>query len=516
MTPATSTELTRPSEPFVKNVLWNWLGVAVTLVSGIVLAPFLVRNLGDEGFGVWVLVFGLIEYYWLFDLGLRSATIKYCAHYRATGEPDRINEVINTGLVYCSAVALAQAAGSVLLARHVVWLFRVSPGLRPAFSFLIVAIGLSWALGTIFNMFTACLEGFQLFNLSNRIWISVTAIRTVGTAALLWMGYGLVELGLVVVASQSLGYALNYFHLRCAFPLLRFSRKRATFSMFRQLLEYGIHTFTATVALQLLEQGAPLLIGHFGPAAYVGYFSLPVRVLLYAVGGVARVGGVSSAKTAELAARGDVESIPRLGTYANRYCLTAFLPVAMFLVVYGRELIEVWIRKANFAAMSAPLLPVLVVGTTFSDASQWNSSFILYGLGKHRGCARSLLAEGVLLVSALWFVVPRYGILGAAWAMTILAILNRGLFTPWLLCRQLHLRLGSYLCSIYARPLMTALPILGLAFWLKGVLPGRSLMQLGSAAGLIGVCWFGAAYFTCVAKQHRSTLLSWAAKRVRL
>ncbi len=87
----------------MRNVLWSWLGVAVTIASGIFLSPYLIRKLGDEGYGVWVLVFGLIENYWLFDLGFRSATVKYSAHYRATGEVAKINEVINTLMIRQSA-----------------------------------------------------------------------------------------------------------------------------------------------------------------------------------------------------------------------------------------------------------------------------------------------------------------------------------------------------------------------------------------------------------------------------
>jgi hypothetical protein len=41
------------------------------------LSPYLIRKLGSDAYGVWILAFGLIEYCWLFDLGFRSATVKY-------------------------------------------------------------------------------------------------------------------------------------------------------------------------------------------------------------------------------------------------------------------------------------------------------------------------------------------------------------------------------------------------------------------------------------------------------
>ena len=89
----------------MKNVLWSWLGVATSIVTGFWLSPFIIRKLGDEAFGIWSLVFAFLEYYWLLDLGFRSATLKYAAHYRATGEDDKVNEVVNTGLAYSSAIS---------------------------------------------------------------------------------------------------------------------------------------------------------------------------------------------------------------------------------------------------------------------------------------------------------------------------------------------------------------------------------------------------------------------------
>ena len=60
---------------FVVNVIWNWAAVAISLVTGFLLSPYLIRKLGPEGYGIWALSFSLVEYYWLLDLGFRSATV---------------------------------------------------------------------------------------------------------------------------------------------------------------------------------------------------------------------------------------------------------------------------------------------------------------------------------------------------------------------------------------------------------------------------------------------------------
>ncbi len=495
-------------------MLWSWLGVALTVVSGIFLSPYLIRKLGDEAYGVWVLAFGLIENYWILDLGLRSATVKYSAHYRATAEPERINEVLNTGVVFFSALAAALLAGSFYLSRHVQSLFRVSPAYRDALAFLVLVVGASWAFGMIFNIFNACLEGFQRFDVSSRILISVTTMRVTGLFALLAAGVGLAGLGVFVVGCQVLGYALSYLALGRVFPEARLSPRRATWSMFRQLASYGVHTLTSGVAYQLLNQGAPLLIGHFLPAAFVGYYNVPTRLLQYTGDAVDRVGLVTASNTAELTARQDRDAIARLGRYVNRYCLALFLPVAVFLSVYGRELMRVWIRKPEYAAQSAPLLPILALATTLAIAGQFNSSSILYGMARHRWFARGTLVEGLALVGTLWFVVPRYGILGAAWTVSLLMLADRGLLTPWLVCRALGIGYARYMASIYARPLAVVLPVLGFAVWMKGrVLAGGSLLEVLAAAAAIAGVYYALAFVAVVEPPHRKLVLGFLARR---
>jgi O-antigen/teichoic acid export membrane protein len=505
----------RRSERFFNNVLWSWLGVAVTVISGIFLSPYLIHKLGDQGYGVWVLVFGLIENYWVFDLGLRSATVKYSAHYRAIGQPGKINEVLNTGVMYFSALALALLVATVFLSRNVERYFQVTPAYREALSFLILVVGASWAFGMIFNVFNACLEGFQHFGISSRISIAVTTLRVGGTFALLGLGYGLMGLGVYIVCCQVFGYALSYLAVRKVFPENRLAPRFATWEMFKRLAGYGIHTLTGGVAYQLLNQSAPLLIGHFRMPSFIGYYNVPVRLLQYTGDAVDRVGLVTASNAAELTARHDTDAISQLGIYINRYCLTLFMPVAIFLTLYGAELIRVWIRKPEYVAYSAPLLPVLLLGTTFGIAAQFNSSSILYGMAKHRWFARGMLAEGLVLIATLWFVVPRYGIIGAAWVASLLMLVDRGIFTPWLLCRNLHYGYGRYMLSIYIRPLLAAVPVFAFAFWLKmRVIPGSRLLQVLAAAALIAAVYYGIAFFTSLERDHRGLVLDWLANRL--
>ena len=495
--------------------MWSWFGIAVSIFAGVLLSPYIIRKLGDEGNGVWVLIFALADSFGMMDLGFRSATAKYTAHYRATGELDKLNETLNTAIFFSSAVLLLAICGTVLFAGPITRFENISPQYAKTFTTLLIVVGLGWASGAVFNLFTACLEGFQRFDLSSRIWIVQIAIRSLGIAAVLATGHGLLAMGAVVMIALACTYAQTILAVRKIFPQLKFSLSYLSLGMFRQMLSYGIHTFGAAVAAQVLNQSAPVLIGHFLPTAFVGYYSQPVRLLQYSVDMVGRVGFVSGSHAAELAATKDYEGIARMGTYINRYCFVLFAPFAMALIVYGQELFRIWIRP-EFALHSAPLLPIVAVGTTLGIAAQFNSSSILYGLGKHQGYAYLLMAEAAFCLAGLYWVVPRYGILGAAWLTSGLIAMTRGLVTSWLFCHAIHYSVWTYIRSIYAPPLLAAAPVLPMAFWVKRHwLPGNNWFQMIAGGALLALVFYALAYFICLRKEHRALPVNWLRARLR-
>src|SRR6266571_1571423 len=150
-----SEEHTPPSERsdrFVTNVLWGWLGVGVNIFVGLVLSRYIVRKLGAERYGIWVLVFSILEYFWFFDLGLNTAVTNFCARYLATNEPKKINEVINTALFYFLLLGLGLICFTTLLSGSVIGFFNVSPEYQKDFLTLVRLTGVSWGLCIVLHM----------------------------------------------------------------------------------------------------------------------------------------------------------------------------------------------------------------------------------------------------------------------------------------------------------------------------------------------------------------------------
>jgi O-antigen/teichoic acid export membrane protein len=292
--------------------------------------------------------------------------------------------------------------------------------------------------------------------------------------------------------------------------MARLSWRFASFSMLREMARFGIHSFTANIATQLVNQGPLVVIGHFNPAAYVGFFSLPLRLLQYGFDFVGRIGLVTNAAAADFTARQDGERLRKLAVYPNRYSLTMFMPLAILLWTRGDQILTRWVGR-DFAMHSAPVLPILLIGYVLAIVGQFSSSMLLIGAGKHRRYARALLAEAFVVILGLWWIVPRYGIIGAAWVVTIAMIVNRGMFTPWLVSNEIGVRWLHYMRMIYVAPLLAAIPPAALSMLLaRTLLPAATWPQLATHGILIGLVYAASAWFLCLDQEHRRTVQSWA------
>src|ERR1700746_976426 len=90
----------------LRNVASSWGGLAVNISVGFFLSPFILHHLGDEAFGIWVLIFSLTGYYGIFDFGIRSSIIRYVSKYTATQDVDEINALLSTALFTYSCVGI--------------------------------------------------------------------------------------------------------------------------------------------------------------------------------------------------------------------------------------------------------------------------------------------------------------------------------------------------------------------------------------------------------------------------
>lgn len=448
------------------NVVWNWTGMAVNLLAGFIVAPYLVHCLGDRSYGLWILIASMTGYFGLLDLGVRGSVGRYIAFHRARQEQDGINQVLSTAVAILTGVAVLALIATAVAMPLFYKLFDVPPEQTTAARWAILIVGLNLAVTFPVSVFDGVLWGYERFDLINIVDIPTAIARTVLTFALVHGPDDLVSLALLTFATtlcNELAKVFASFHVN---RQLRVGRVYVRKAAARQLYGYGLWHFLLSVARQVNLQVAPLLIGSLLSVAVVTPFSIAARLIGYAGSVVVSATGVFTPLATALHAQEDHLRQQRLFLLGGQWCTAFSLYISLLLLLLGEPLLRLWM-DTRLAEGTILLLVILTLGEVL-PLSQWLTYSMILGMAKHRLSAIANIVEGVLAVGTSLLLVRAWGVVGVCLGFAGAGFLCRGLFQVVYGCALVKVPILRYLREAVLWPVLAALApavLLGVAVW---------------------------------------------------
>ncbi len=461
----------------LKNVGSSWSALAINVLVGIFLSPFILHHLGDAAFGVWVLIFSVTGYYGLFDLGIRSSIIRYVSKYTATGDREKLTQFVNTALFSYTCIGVVSMVLTAVLSSSVERFFKIPPGMHSETRLLLLMVGASVSLGFPLGVFGGMLEGLQRFYILNWTSIGATLARAALIVYFLNRGYGLLTVALLTVSLPIISSILRgiiVFRL-CPVPLGLDHVDRASF---RHMANYGGTTFLVLVASRLRFRTDELVLGTMMSTVAVTWFNIGARIVDYAQEFVSSLAQVFVPMSSQSEATGNLDRVRKIYIAGNRVCAFLILPITAILILFGKHIIRIWVG-ARYVPHSYPVLVVMIVPFALM-LSQAASGRILFGLGKHQTWAAITVIEGIANLILSIALVPSLGIVGDALGTAIPLSFTCLVFLPRHLKKQIGVPIGTFLREAYTLPILLTLPLVG-ALWLANrFFYPRNLVQLAS------------------------------------
>ena len=479
----------------LRNVGSSWFALGVNVLVGIFLSPYILHHLGDEAFGLWVLIFSVTGYYGLFDLGIRSSIVRYIAKYSATDDRGELNRLVNTAMFTYAIIGGVAMLITLVATYYVDAIFKVPAEFRVTARWLLVIVGSSVSLGFPLGVFSGILEGLQRFYVLNSVSITSTLLRALLIVLALRHGYGLLMVALITVSLPLVGSIANIIAVFRSLQL-RLGVQYLSRSSLRNIASYSGTTFLIIVATRLRFKTDAVVIGTFLSAAAVTYFAIGSRLVDYASETVSSLAQIFVPMSSQSQAQGDLDALRKILVLGNRACAFIIFPITAILTILGKPLIEAWVGP-KYISSSYPVLLVLLYPTTLMLA-QSASGRTLWGLAKHRTWAWIVLAEGTANLILSIILVRPYGILGDAIGTAIPLACSMIFFLPAHLCRLLGIRITTYLGKAFLLPLLLCGPMIAtlllMQHWFVPHGIGELFLQLtiGAsvyAAGLVWAFW---------------------------
>lgn len=392
-----------------RNTIWNLAGSGLPLIAAVAFIPFTLNRLGNEAFGVLTLIWALIGYFSLFDMGVGRALTYELSKLRAANDIAEISLTLKAGLVLTFLAGLIGAFLMLILAPYLAssWL-KISPALQQdaMLSFKIAAIGVIPT--TITSGLRGALEGLGRFAASNvnKVILGL-CIFSLPALSIVVHGNHLWTITLYLVLARFIAVFFATINLRY---YLNFSNAGLIVAHMKLLLNYGVWVTVTGIVGPLMVYGDRFFVN-----AAVGAEVLPIysisqeglqRLLLIPI-------ALCGALLPQLTALGyqNAEDI-----YIRNYKRVAIfmLCICVLAAVCAYPVLSLWL-SVEFAQKALPIIMILCVGVWFNSMSLVPSTLI-QASGNPKLTALFHLLELVLYVFTLWWLAKNFGLIGAALA----------------------------------------------------------------------------------------------------
>lgn len=401
-----------------RNTIWNIVGTGLPLLAGVAFIPFTLARLGSEAFGVVTLIWALIGYFGLFDMGVGRALTFEISKLRAEGRENSVGETLKAGLLVTIVTGIIGAVIMLLIAPQLShsWL-KISPKWQSdtQLAFQIAALGVIPT--TVTSGLRGALEGFERFAASNiiRLFFGLSMFALPALSVMLH-GNSLWCIALYLVGARVVVVVLSLIQLRL--HLRGTTNSSSVKDHIKPLFMYGIWVTVSGIVGPMMIYGDRFFVGAAVGADQLPFYSIPQE-------GLQRLLIIPSALCGAL--------LPRLISIKGDALVSVYklnyrrIAVVMLIACVSAEALAhpilSWWLSPGFAQNAMPIVVILGVGIWLNSIAQIPYTLI-HALGQPKLTAMFHLFELVFYFITLYWLATNFGLIGAAIAWLLRVLLD--------------------------------------------------------------------------------------------
>lgn len=443
------------SHKIVRNTFSNIVGRFWGIAVAIFLTPYIIRHIGVERYGIWALVGVITGYFGLLDFGIGSSFVKYIAEFFTRNENERINSLINTGIIFYSVLGLALIGVAAFFMGHLLSFLKIPAAFHDEASFVILLGVVLFVGSNALSPFVALQTGLQRMDIINKISIAVSIPSILGTVYFLEHGFGLQGL---MINNAIVFVLVNLINIIVAFrimPGLRINAVMFDREMFIKLFTFGYRVQLARLSGVVTSQTDKILIVYFLNISLVTYYQLGSSMVYYAISICALLVSALMPAFTEIEANGDRGVLVDAYLQSVKYVSAVTVPIFIFLIVIASKVIFVWMGLGYGKAIL--VIRILCFGFMINTIAQVASAVCL-AIDKPQFMSIASIIIVFLSVGLSIVMVKIFGFLGIAWGSALAVNIGTAYFLS-----KLHTALRVPLRKLFSKIMTYLIPSIAAA-----------------------------------------------------
>jgi O-antigen/teichoic acid export membrane protein len=424
------------------NIFFNLLSQAIILGTAFLTTPYIVNKLGEDAYGVIILIGTFLGYLGLLEFGLSDALIRYLTQCIATDEKEKFRIFFWSSIITYVLIGFLGGIILIIMTPQIVHYFLSIPSSLQRATMIAFFIGAgSFMINLLIQPFRAILWAYGRIDLAALVVLMTGVMQPVMAIVAISLRYGVVGVS-----------AATFFTNLSAFLLFVWLATRLHRSWgkpvwdttsLKTLFRYGGWLTIAQITIQWVYSVDKILTGRYLGPAMVGYYnlSLTMPLKLWIIHG-AFASAAFPLLVSLHAQKASLVEVFRIMYRFARGIQLLLAPLVLFLVFFGGLLLHVWINERvayhGRLSMGIASLSMLLVGM--------NAIFHILVRAWERAdlSAKAYLGAALVYLPILFLLIKRLGILGAALSLFLysatelflLLLFTKGLLripiSPWL------------------------------------------------------------------------------------
>lgn len=397
----------------LKNSSYTFIGYVFPILFSVFITPVMVHRLGVEDYGIYILVNTIMAFLGLLDLGLGVALIKYISQYQAEGNSEGLKNLINSAYSLYFAIGALGFGIYITLGKFFLQIFHITGQSQEHILVVFALAGCLFFMNSISQVYGIVPAALQRFDISIKINLGQLTIFNLAVLVAVLLGYKLkviLFLNIITILGMALAFRwqlkklLPEIHLQLAWS------KNEIVKAYKFGLLAAVNNLASNSLIQLDRFVIPIFLG---PAA-LSYYSLPGNVAQKTGGIVGSLAGAIFPITSGLIGKGDLERLKSIYRKVMRNATLMAAACTMAIVSFAYPILYFWLGK-DFADKGWVILIVVAVTYFFLALFTILQNFLL-GMNKVKFLMFTSIGFAVLNIIFLVLLVPKFGIIGAAWA----------------------------------------------------------------------------------------------------
>lgn len=431
----------------ISGAIFNVFNIAIQVVLGLFLFREMLAFLGNEDFALWSVIIALLAHVSLFEFGIGSVISRQVA-LRDVGKPET-NKVLSTAIL--SLVSLGGIFLLVLAIACVVYSFtdyqqEFSDG--SSIIFILVLLALNALLNFISGAFQAYLVGKFYVRSVNAVRLFVNLFRSLGIIFYLQLDTGysaVIGIAYIYLIAALMEISARYFYSIKAGLKNDFNYKSVDYSTFKKLADRGKKLIFLRINDYVRNNSGILMSSAMlGPLSVV-----PLRIA-----------GRLMEIFVEILSSINYLLTPYFSNFINeinnnnfnvKFQMSILIASCISLLIYFNILflsewfLNVWL--GDYPPITLDVLIVLALGFSIANMQGPVTAMLL---AKDLNKEISFLSRLEILISliSMFLFIKFYGVIGAAYSITLSLIIVRGFIQSILVGKVLNIPLFEYMKPI--------------------------------------------------------------------